>query len=192
MKNFCFTLCIALLFYSNLALGSEAGMPQLNPKFWVSQIFWLLLIFAILYLVIWKIFLPKITYNIENRKSKIVNDLDEAEKLKESAEKKLSEYNKIIENSKKEATKITEDSKRKLDRDIESKKRKFNEEIEKELKNVEKEIKDLKASSIPKIASIAAETSAQIIKQIVDTEVNKSNVSAIVNEVIKKKIEKRI
>ena len=118
--------------------------------------------------------------------------ISEAEKLKDSAEKKLSENNKIIENSKKEATKITEDSKRKLDRDIESKKRKFNEEIEKELKNVEKEIKDLKASSIPKIASIAAETSAQIIKQIVDTEVNKSNVSAIVNEVIKKKIEKRI
>ena len=192
MKKYCFALCTALMIFSNQAFGSEGGMPQLNPEFWIAQIFWLILVFSTLYLVIWKIFLPKITYNIENRKSKIVNDLDEAEKLKESAEKKLSEYNKIIENSKKEATKITEDSKRKLDRDIESKKRKFNEEIEKELKNVEKEIKDLKASSIPKIASIAAETSAQIIKQIVDTEVNKSNVSAIVNEVIKKKIEKHI
>ena len=66
-------------------------------------------------MIIWKIFLPKITYSIENRKSRVVNDLDEAQKLKENAEKKLNEYNKIIEESKKEAKKIIEDSKKKLD-----------------------------------------------------------------------------
>ena len=66
-------------------------MPQLNPEFWIAQIFWLITIFSSLYLIIWKIFLPKITYSIENRKSKIVNDLNEAQKLKENAEKKLEE-----------------------------------------------------------------------------------------------------
>ena len=30
----------------NQALGSEAGMPQLNPEFWAAQIFWLILIFS--------------------------------------------------------------------------------------------------------------------------------------------------
>ena len=54
-----------------------------------------------MYVVVWKLFLPRITYSIENRKSKIVNDLDEAQKLKEKAEKKLDEYNKIIEQSEK-------------------------------------------------------------------------------------------
>ena len=93
MKNFCFALCIALFLFVDKTYGSEAGMPQLDPKFWGAQIFWLILIFVSLYLVISKIFLPKITYSIENRKSKIVNDLDEAQKLKENAEKKLKEYN---------------------------------------------------------------------------------------------------
>ena len=41
------------------AFGSEAGMPQLNPEFWAAQVFWLILIFSLLYLVIEKIFLPK-------------------------------------------------------------------------------------------------------------------------------------
>ena len=167
-------------------------MPQLNPEFWTAQVFWLILIFSSLYLIIWKIFLPRITYSIENRKSRIVNDLNEAQKLKENAEKKLKEYNEIIENSKKEAKKIMEDSKKKLDRDIENKKQKFNGEIEKELINVEKEIKDLKKSSILNIGKIAAQTSAEIIKQIVGTEVNKSNVFAIVDDVIKRKIKKSI
>ena len=114
MKNFCFALCIAFVVCVNQAFGSEAGMPQLNPEFWAAQIFWLILTFSSLYLIIWKVFLPKITLSIENRKSRVVNDLDEAQKLKENAEKKLNEYNKIIEESKKEAKKIIEDSKKNL------------------------------------------------------------------------------
>ena len=192
MKNFRFALCIALSIYVNKAFGSETGMPQLNPEFWTAQIFWLILIFASLYLIIWKIFLPRITYIIENRKSRVVNDLGEAQKLKDNAEKKLKEYNEIIEKSKKEAQKIVDDNKKKLDRDIENKKQKFNDEIEKELVIIEKEIKDLKKTSTSNIADIAAETSAEIIKQIINTEVNKSNVSTIVNEIAKREIKKHI
>ena len=192
MKNFCFALCIAFVVCVNQAFGSEAGMPQLDPEFWASQIFWLILTFSSLYLIIWKVFLPKITLSIENRKSRVVNDLDEAQKLKENAEKKLNEYNKIIEESKKEAKKIIEDNKKKLDRDIKNKKHKFNDEIEKELMAAEKEIKDLKKSSISNINNIAAETSAEIIKQIINIEVNKSSVSAIVDDVVKRKVVKYI
>ena len=192
MKNFCFALCIAFVVCVNQAFGSEAGMPQLNPEFWASQIFWLILTFSSLYLIIWKVFLPKITLSIENRKSRVVNDLDEAQKLKENAEKKLNEYNKIIEESKKEAKKIIEDNKKKLDRDIKNKKHKFNDEIEKELMAAEKEIKDLKKSSISNINNIAAETSVEIIKQIINIEVNKSSVSAIVDDVVKRKVVKYI
>tara|TARA_Y100001949_G_scaffold61003_1_gene51673 strand:- start:516 stop:1094 length:579 start_codon:yes stop_codon:yes gene_type:complete len=192
MKNFCFALCIAFVVCVNQAFGSEAGMPQLNPEFWAAQIFWLILTFSSLYLIIWKVFLPKITLSIENRKSRVVNDLDEAQKLKENAEKKLNEYNKIIEESKKEAKKIIEDSKKKLDRDIKNKKQQFNDEIEKELMAAEKEIKDLKKSSISSINNIAAETSAEIIKQIINIEVNKSSVSAIVDDVVKRKVVKYI
>ena len=190
MKKLCIAFCIASVFYINQAYGSEAGMPQLNPEFWGAQVFWLILIFSILYLLIWKIFLPKITYSIENRKSRIVNDLDEAQKLKESAEKKLKEYNKIIENSKQEAKKIIEDERKKLDQDIENKKKDFNNQIEKEITAVEKEIKDLKKTSLSNISKIASETSAELMKKIINTEVNKSNVSAIVDDIIKRNIGK--
>ena len=167
-------------------------MPQLDPEFWAAQIFWLILIFTILYLIIWKIFLPKITYSIENRKSRIVNDLDEAQKLKDNAEKKLKEYNEIIENAKKEAKKIFENNRKKLEEDLEKKKHKLNSEIEKELATIEKEIKDLKKSSLSNISKIAAETSEEVIKQIIDIKVNKSSVSAIVDNVMKKNIDKHI
>ena len=192
MKNLRFALCIVLLLRTSHTFGAEVGMPQLNPEFWASQIFWLILIFSSLYIIMWKIFLPKISDSIENRKSRIIGDLNETKKLKENAEKKLREYNKIIEDTKKEAKKIIEDNKKKLENDIKSKKQKFNEEIEKELKSVEKEIKSLKRSSISSINKIAAEVSSEVIKQLVGTSVNMSNVSAIVEDISKKEVEKNL
>jgi len=192
MKKLCIALCFASVFYVNKSFGSEAGMPQLNPEFWSAQIFWLVLIFSTLYLIIWKIFLPKITYSIESRKSRMVNNLDDAQKLRESAETKLKEYNKIIENSKNEAKKIIDEERKKLDKDIEIKKKSFNSQIEKELASVEKEIKDLKKNSLSSISKIASETSAELIKNIINTEVNKSNVTAVVDDIIKKNKEKYI
>ena len=192
MKNLCFASCIVLLLNINQSFGAEGGMPQLNTEFWASQIFWLILIFSSLYIIIWKIFLPKITDSIENRKSRVIGDLNEAQKLKENAEKILGEYNKIIEDTKKEAKRIIEDNKKKLEIDIKNKKQKFNEEIEKELMSVEKEIKSLKKSSISSINKIAVEVSSEVIKQLVGTGVNMSNVSAIIEDISKRKIEKHL
>ena len=190
MKNYFFAICIAMLLF-NRAGASEAGMPQLNPEFWAAQIFWLIVIFFSLYLIIWKIFLPKITFSIENRKSRIVNDLNEAQKLKESAEKKLKEYKQIVEDAKKEAKKIIEESNKNLALDLEKNKKKIN-EIEKEIQNAELEIKNLNKNSISKINKIAEEVSGEIVKQIIGSEVNKSNVSAIVETVAKKEMEKNL
>jgi len=190
MRNFyTFLWCVAF-FKPSSVLGSEAGMPQLNPEFWTAQIFWLILIFSGIYVIIWKVFLPKISISIENRKMRVLNDLNETQKLKENAEKKLKEYNKLIDDSKKEANKIIEDNRKKLENNIEKKKQEFNQEIDKELTNVEIEIKKLKKNSISSINKIAVDVTCEVLNQMFESKVNTSNVSARVEEISKKKIEK--
>ena len=66
--------------------AAEAGMPQLDPTYWASQAFWLILIFSILYLSIAKFYLPKIKKNLDDRDNKIKEDLDEANNLKNLSE----------------------------------------------------------------------------------------------------------
>jgi len=190
MKNFCFAFCIALTVNMSQVFASEEGMPQLNPEFWIAQIFWLILILSSLYIILWKIFLPKITDSIENRKLKVVNDLNETQKLKESAEKKLKEYNQIIEGSKIESKKILENNKKKVEEDIKKKSAILNKEIENEILSTENEIKNLKINSVQSINKIAVGVSSEIIKQITGAEVNGSNVSAIVEDISKKSMEK--
>src|SRR6056300_1122059 len=91
-------------------LAAEAGMPQLDPTYWASQGFWLILIFTLLYLALSKLFIPKIKNSIDDRENRIKDDLDEAQKLKEVAEAKLKEYEISIENAEKEIESFKKDS----------------------------------------------------------------------------------
>jgi F-type H+-transporting ATPase subunit b len=116
--------------------------------------------------------------------------LNDAQKLKENAEKKLKEYEKIIENSKKEAKKILLESQKKLENDLDKKKQILDGEINKEIKTAENEIMSLKKSSINNINKIAIEISSELLKQTVGKELNMSSVSAVVEDISKKKIDK--
>ena len=104
MKNFVVTIFVLFL-TGNSLIAAEAGMPQLDPKYWASQAFWLILVFTLLYFAISKFFIPKIKSNLDNRDNKIKGDIDEANNLKNISEKKQKEYVLIIENAKKEVQK---------------------------------------------------------------------------------------
>ena len=56
IKKIFFQLIFFNLFFIKEVFAAESGgMPQLNPEFWVSQIFWLILTFGIMYLVLSKL-----------------------------------------------------------------------------------------------------------------------------------------
>ena len=143
-----FFLIIAIFITSKInLLAAEAGMPQLDPTYWASQAFWLILIFTLLYLALSKLFIPKIKDSIDERENKIKDDLDEAQNLKSLAEQKLVEYELILEDAKKEVQKIIFESKNKLNSEIQNKKKEIEEEINLELKNLEQEIVNLQKIS---------------------------------------------
>ena len=62
-------------------------MPQLNPEFFVTQLFWLVVTFSFLLVFLWRISLPRIGNVLEKREKKINEDLTAAKKLQAEAEK---------------------------------------------------------------------------------------------------------
>ena len=80
--------------------------------------------------------------------------------------------------------------KKKINDDIQVKKNHLEKEIESEINKAENEIKSLKLSSVDSVKKIAFETSSLIIKEILNADLNNSNVSAIVEDVSKKKLDK--
>ncbi len=181
-----YLLLVIFTFYSNVNSAESEGMPQLNPEFWVSQIFWLILTFGFLFIVLSKFILPKISNNLELRKSQILENIETAEKQKIESENKIKEYETLINNSKNEARNYFNEARKKIIQDIDKKREKIEDEINQEIKNAEKEIVELKKGSPEKINKIATETSVHLIKQLIGEEINNSSISAIVEDLSKK------
>ena len=185
-----FSFIIAFLAIQNDLLAAEAGMPQLDPTYWASQAFWLILVFTILYISIAKFYLPKIKNNLDNRENRIKDDLEDANKFKELSESKLKEYEKILENAKKEVIKIHIESKNTLDKDIKTKKETIEKEIEKEIIKAQKEISDLKKNSITDIQKISENIASNIIESISGDKLNENSIKAAVEDISKKNLGK--
>ena len=180
------TLAVYFLTINFILAAESGGMPQLDPEFWFSQIFWLVITFGILYFVLSKLILPKISDNLETRKSQVLENLELAEKQRNESEEKLKEFDNIILKSKIDAKNLFNESRRKLLDDINNKRQKLDEEIDKEVKIVESEIEQLKKKSPEKINKIAIETSADLIKQLINADINNSSITAIVSDVASK------
>jgi len=166
--------------------AESGGMPQLNPEFWISQIFWLTLTFGILYVILSKLILPKISANLELRKSLIQENIEATEKQRESSNSKLKEYDDIVLKSNLEAKNIFKEAREKVIKNINLKKETLDKQIDEEIKKVEQEINLLKKSAPEKINKIAIETSSELVKKFIGAEVNNSSISAIVDDFTKR------
>ena len=173
--------------FETILFSAEAGMPQLDSKYWLSQSFWLILIFSLLYLSISKFFIPKIKDNLDNREKKIKDNLNEAKSLSELAEEKYQKYEKEMLNAKKEVVKIASESKKQLEKNLSQKKQKFEKTIEDDIKKVENEIINFKKNSFSKIKSIAEDISSKLIEDIIQEKFNNNSVKASIEEVTKNK-----
>jgi len=185
-KIFFQSIFFNFFFLKEVFAAESGGMPQLNPEFWVSQIFWLTLTFGILYVVLSKIILPKISVNLESRKSEIQENIEAAENQRQMSESKLLEYNKILSKSKLEAKNIFKDAREKAMQDINSKKEVLNNQIDDEIKKAEQEIVLLRKTAPEKINKIAIDTSSVLVQKLIGADVNNSSISAIVEDLSKR------
>ena len=186
-KIFFQSIFFNFFFLKEVFAAESGGMPQLNPEFWISQIFWLTLTFGILYIILSKLILPKISANLELRKSQIQENIEAAEKQRESSEAKIKEYDEIILKSKLEAKNIFKEAREKVIKDINSKQNILDKQIDEEIQKAEKEIQILKDNAPIKINKIAIDTSSELLKKLIGAEVNNSSISAIVDDLSKKK-----
>ena len=185
-KYFVYLIFFNLFFLKEVFAAESAGMPQLNPEFWISQIFWLTLTFGILYIILSKLILPKISANLELRRSQIQENIEAADKQREESETKLKEYEEIILKSKLNAKKIFKETREKALKDINLKKDSLDDQINEEIKKAEAEINALKKNAPEKINKIAIEASSEILKNLIGTEINNSSISAMVNDLSKR------
>ena len=181
-KIFFQSIFLSFLFLVEAFAAESGGMPQLNPEFWISQIFWLTITFGTLYILLSKFILPKISNNLEVRKSKILENIEAAEKNRKDSEEKIIEYDKLLEISKNEAKNYLNEAREEVLKSINIKKVSLDKQIDEEIKRTEQEIKDFMKKAPEKVNKIAIETSTDLIQKLIGADINNSSISAIVED----------
>jgi F-type H+-transporting ATPase subunit b len=176
---------VFLLFFHEIAFAKE-GMPQLNPEFWLSQIVWLTIVFALLYFLIQKFFSPKLFALIDKRTNFIKSLLEEAEVCKNQIQKLEDEYNLIITEAKIDSKKISAKLKSDLNDKISIKRKEIENFLNSETLKAEEEVNNFKKKALENIQNIAGDFSKELIEKITGTAPNNSSLNAVIMEISNK------
>ena len=157
-------------------------MPQLNPEFFVSQLFWLAVFFTFLFVFLWRVSLPRIATVLEKRQNKIDESLSSAKELQEQAMEIEKKINDQINKAKLETDEKIRETINSLQEDVSSQLSLIDKELEKKISDAEIEIFKNKDSQMKNINDEIANITKITIEKIIDIQVS----DIALNETIEK------
>ena len=126
-------------------------MPQLNPEFFVTQLFWLVVTFSFLLIFLWRISLPRIGNVLEKRERKITEDLTAAKELQAEASQIQEEIEKQLKQARTDASEMIKSSSISLQDKAQTELKKLDKELETKIDESAKAIDKSKSESVSQI-----------------------------------------
>lgn len=169
--------------HSDMAHAAEksGGMAQLDVSTWASQIFWLVITFAVLYFVLAKFILPKIDEGLTNRGDRIADDLEEAARMNQEAQQAELDYQQAMADAKAKAHNISETTRKSVDAEIEADIAEAEAEFARKQSEADARIAKVKAAGLAKVDDVALETVAAILDKVAGVKVTSAAIKTAVS-----------
>ena len=155
-------------------------MPQLNPEFFVSQLFWLAVFFTFLLVFLWRVSLPRIATVLERRQNKIDENLSSAKELQEKAMEIEKKINDQINKAKLETDEKIKETINTLQEDVSSQLSLLDKDIEKKVSDAEKEILKSKDDQMKNINNEIANITKLTVGKITDVELSDNEFNKVI------------
>ena len=147
-------------------------MPQLDPEFFVSQLFWLVVTFSFLLLFLWKVSLPRIGSVLEKRDNKINNDIETAKQLQIEAEKIQDQIEQKLHDSKEQTISLIKNSTVNLQNKASEELSKLDNELNKKIEKSAKVIGNNKKESLKQVHKQIHEITKLILSKLSSVQIN--------------------
>jgi len=155
-------------------------MPQLNPEFFVSQLFWLAVFFSFLLIFLWKISLPRIAKVLEKRQNKINDDLSSAKELQEQAREIEKKINIKLNNAKNETDDKIKSTALDLQNQVSQKLLSLDKELEEKISNSEAEITETKNKEMENIHKEISNITKITLAKISDIKMSENDLDEVI------------
>lgn len=168
-----------MIFTLLASASSEADsgvFPPFDPTYMPSQLLWLAISFAFLYLIMSRIALPRLSAILEDRATRIAQDLDEAQRLKEEGDAAVAAYEQELADARKRAGKIAGDAKDRATTEANEERAKAEAEQEKRLAEAEEKISAIQTEALGEVDGIAEATTEAIVKALTGAKISKADI----------------
>ena len=152
-------------------------MPQLDFTTFLPQLFWLFISLSILYIMLSRIALPRISDVIEERKDTITDDLDEAKALSLEAEGVVEDLREKLEEAKVQSQKNLMSERQKNMEKISIRRNEFEEKVSKDIASSENDINKSKKSALKDISSVAEDIAEEMLNNLFVKKVEKRDLN---------------
>ena len=161
-------------------------MPQLNPEFFISQLFWLIVTFSFLFVFMWRISLPRIESVLEKREKKINDDIATTKKLQEEAELVQKTIENKLRNVQSETTEMIKTTSINLQKKTAKELVELDKDLDKKINDSANNIEKNKKDSLIQINDQIHEITKIIFYKITNFKISKLDVEEAVTTVERK------
>ena len=146
------------------AAHTAPGMPQLDFTTFGNQIFWLLVVLAVIYWVLSRVALPRIGGVISDRQGAITGDLMAAEEFKLKAKEAEAAYDKALADARSEASKIVAANRAEIQKELDAAIAHADAEIAARTAESEKRIREIRDSADANAREVARDVTAELVR----------------------------
>lgn len=167
------------------AEGGGAGLPQLDPTTFASQIFWLAVTFIVLYLLMSRVALPRVRDVLEERERRITDDLEKAQRLKDESEAVLAEYEKALADARANAQAMFAQAAEQANAEAAKRQQDMAQKLAKQLETAESRVQAAKAAALDNIRQVAIEVARDAAARLTGSDVGEDDAAKAVTVAMK-------
>lgn len=160
-------------------------MPQLDVSTYSSQIAWLVITFLVLFLIMWKVIVPRIAGALEARQRRMDENLARAAELQQEAETLLAAYEESLSEARSEAQKTISEAAQRASEEASQRHEELGEALSKRIADSEAAIDDARKEALAGIREAASEAAAAATERLIGEMPDANTVSGAVDAAVK-------
>lgn len=146
--------------------GEGGGLPQFEFEYWGGQIVWLVLIFAVLYLLLAKVFVPRLRKVLDLRAETIAAAVDQARQVQGEAEAQAQAAREEVERARAQARNTTAEAKAKAAAELAKRQAAEDERLAGEMAASEVRIREMRDQAMSNVEAIARDTAQAMVSKL--------------------------
>ena len=141
-------------------------MPQLDINTYLPQVVWLVITFTALFLVMWRLAVPRIADVLEARQKRISDNLDKAQESKKEAEETLAAYEQTMAEARAGAQAVINEASGQLAEEAAEREAKLALDLGQKIAASEAEIEKAVDQAMENVRAVAVEVAAAALERL--------------------------